>query len=399
MKILMITPYLPYPLYSGGQIRSFNLLKQLSKNHKITLISFIRQAEEKKYLAKLRPYTQAIYTIQRRPAWDLRNLFLTALSPYPFLVSIYYSPALKKLIKKLLNQNQYDLIHAETFYVLPNLPKTKLPVLLVEQTIEYLVYQRVSQNLRLPFLKPLLEIDVNKLKYWEKHYWASITKLATVSLEDKNFINQKVNRTDIEVVENGVDFDDFKNVFEINIKRAKGKNVLFLGNFKWLPNREAVNFLVKYVWSGLHRRFPTAKLFIVGRHPTKQILDLNNKALNINVIGEVNDIKQILSYTDLMLVPILNGRGTKYKVLESIADGIPIVGTPLAVEGLPLKPGIDVFTGQKPQELINLATKVLSQPTLGRQMSKQALNKLKKHLTWQKVSTKLNQIYYQLASK
>src|SRR3989344_9460576 len=124
MKILMITPYFPYPLVSGGQIRTYNLVKNLSNKHKITLASFIRSENERKYLDKLRPFCQKIIIFKRRKAWSPINLFLSAITPYPFLVSIYFDPFVKNKIRQELKFNKYDLIHAETFYVMPNIPQT-----------------------------------------------------------------------------------------------------------------------------------------------------------------------------------------------------------------------------------------------------------------------------------
>ncbi|NOY15046.1 MAG: glycosyltransferase [bacterium] len=395
----MITPYLPYPLYSGGQIRTFNLLKKLSQKHQITLISFIRHHHENQYIPQLAPYTYQVHTIKRRPAWDIKNILLSGFTPYPFLVSIYFSPHLKKLISKLLKTHQYDLIHAETFYVLPNIPKTSTPVLLVEQTIEYLVYQRFVQQLRLPILKPLLYLDVAKIAYWEKRYWKNIDKLVTVSQEDQTFIKKTTGRPGIDIVPNGVDFDQFKQVFTHNITRKKTKNVIFLGNFKWLPNKEAVHFLTTSVWPLIVKKLPSANLFIIGRNPTQQVLSYNNPALNIKVIGEVDDIKPIFQQTDLLLVPILNGRGTKYKVLESVAAGIPVIGTPLAVEGLPLQHQTDVLISRQANKLADYAHQLLTNPTKANLLAQHALKRLKNHLSWNKVARKLDKIYLQMQKK
>ncbi len=396
MKILMIVPYLPYPLYSGGQIRTFNLIKQLSKKHQLTLVSFIRHNEEKQYIPFLQKYTTKVITIKRRSAWNLVNILLAAFSNFPFLVSIYYSPKLKRTLKQLLSKNNYDLIHAETFYVLPNIPKTPTPILLVEQTIEYLVYQRYSQNIPLFFLKPFLYYDVKKIASWEKHYWKTVSKLATVSQKDKEFIAQQVKRKDIQVVPNGVDFQSFKEVYKENLHRKKGKTVIFVGNFTWLPNREAVQILAKKIWPLILSKIPTAKLIIAGRNPTYSIIRLNNPQKNIHVLGEVNDIRQVFSQADLSLLPIKNGRGTKYKVLESIAAGVPVVGTPLAIEGLDLTDKKEVLIGKTTKELAQKAQFILNYPRIAKKISQAALNKLRKQLSWPKVANSLNNIYFSI---
>ena len=80
MKILMLTPYLPYPLHSGGQIRSYNLLKDLSKKHQITLFSFIRSENEKKHIKELKKFCHHVKVFKRRKAWDPRNIILSGLT-------------------------------------------------------------------------------------------------------------------------------------------------------------------------------------------------------------------------------------------------------------------------------------------------------------------------------
>src|SRR5579872_3344364 len=87
MNILMLTPYLPYPTNSGGQIRSFNLIKQLSKKHSITLCSLIKFEEDKKYIKNLQPFCKEVYVFKRpeRP-FTFSNIIKTGLSTYPFLV-------------------------------------------------------------------------------------------------------------------------------------------------------------------------------------------------------------------------------------------------------------------------------------------------------------------------
>src|SRR3990172_2274966 len=102
MKILMITPYLPYPLVSGGQIRTYNLLKNLASKHQITLASFIRDNDEKKYLKDLEPYCQKVIIFKRRKAWAPVNILLSAITPLPFLVCIYFSMRIRSQIKKEL---------------------------------------------------------------------------------------------------------------------------------------------------------------------------------------------------------------------------------------------------------------------------------------------------------
>jgi len=391
MKILMITPYLPYPLLSGGQIRTYNLLKNLAGKHEITLFSFIREKKEKKHIKELLKYCKDVKVIQRRKAWDWRNIFLAGLTSYPFLVSIYLSITLKKLIKKELETNNYDLIHAETFYVMPNLPETNLPVLLVEQTIEYLVYQNFVKNFSFFPLKPLLYFDVAKIKIWEKHYWKKAARLATMSEEDKKIVQKHLKNIETDIVANGVDVDYFN---KTKISKPSRPTLLFVGNFKWLPNKDAARFLVEKMWPVIKKKVPNAVLWIVGKNPTDNIKRLAGKDVKIDEF--VEDIRNAFGQASILVAPIRNGRGTKYKVLEAMATGLPVVTTPLGIEGIDAVNGREVLVAKSADGLTRLAVDLLLKPSLGEKVAENAKKLVDTRYNWQTISNNLDRIYREL---
>lgn len=394
MKILMITPYLPYPLVSGGQIRTYNLLKNLSKKHEITLASFIRDKSEEKYLSELETFCQKVILFKRRKAWSPFNIFLAGVTPYPFLVSIYFDPRLKSILKKELKNEKYDLIHAETFYVMPNIPQTTVPVFLVEQVIEYLVYQRFVEGLpgwMLP-LKPFLFLDVFKIKWWEKFYWKKAKRLAAMSAEDKKFIQNIDAKIKVDIVANGVDIDYFTKTKKINTKQP---TVLFIGNFKWLPNRDATQFLVSEIWPKIKYKIKNAKLWIVGRNPPKDILSYQQA--DIKVDGSVEDIRTAYGSSDVLLAPIRNGRGTKYKILEAMATKTPIVGTSLATEGINVTSTKEALVAENAEDLANVTIKILKNPELGKKLAENAYILVANQYNWTKISDSLDKVYKEVA--
>ena len=387
MKILMLTPYLPYPLYSGGQIRSYNLLKNLAQKHTITLFSFIRSDKEKRFLANLQPFCRKVMVFKRRQPWDPRNLLLALFTPYPFLVSIYLSRAFRRAIGLELSGGGYDLIHAETFYIMPNLPQTKIPTLLVEQTIEYLVYQQFVRDFKLWLLKPLLYFDVLKINLWEKYFWRRASRLAAMSDSDKQIMVQQVLDKKVDVVANGVDTEFFSGV-----KPKAGQVVLFIGNFKWLPNRDAAQFLAKAIWPKIASRLPQARLLIVGRNPTKEILQLARPGIRIE--DNVADIRTAFAKAAVLLAPIRNGRGTKYKVLEAMASGIPVVTTKLGIEGIDAKDS--VLVAESARDLAEQTIRVLENQQLSRRLADKAKKIVYSQYNWENISNRLNLVYQQL---
>jgi len=208
MKILMLTPYLPYPPSSGGQVRSYNLIKNLAKTHQIILFSLIKYDEERRYVKELEKFCRKVRVFKRpEKPWTLRNILKTGFSFYPFLVIRNLSSEEKKAVKEELSKNGYDLIHAETFYVMPHLPDTTVPILLVEQTIEYQVYQHYGKTMKNLLLKPLLYVDVAKIKFWETRFWQKATKVIAVSDEDKQKMLNLIPNLNVGVVPNGAGED------------------------------------------------------------------------------------------------------------------------------------------------------------------------------------------------
>ena len=386
----MITPYLPYPLVSGGQIRTYNLLKNLASKHKITLASFIRDDQEKKYIKDLEPFCEKVIIFKRRGAWSPVNILLSAITPFPFLVCIYFDMFVRGQIKKELQQEKYDSIHAETFYVMPNIPQTKVPIFLVEQVIEYLVYQRFVEGLPkwLFFAKPLLLLDVFKIKWWERYYWKKAKRLAAMSDEDKNFIEKLEPKLKVDVVANGVDIAYFAKTKK---QKPKHPTVLFVGQFKWLPNRDATKFLVEEIWPKIKEKIKDARLWIVGRNPPPDILNFASN--DIRVDGGVEDIRSAYAKSDVLLAPIRNGRGTKYKILEAMATETPIVGTRLAVEGINITNGRQALVESGAKELADSTVKVLKDQNLGQSLAAQAYILVKEKYSWDKISKGLDGLY------
>lgn len=396
MKILMITPYLPYPLVSGGQIRTYNLLKNLSLKHQITLASFVRDKKETKYLGQLEPFCQKVIIFKRRKAWSPINILLSAITPFPFLVSIYFDPFVKSQIKSELANEQYDLIHAETFYVMPNIPKTSAPIFLVEQVIEYLVYQRFVESLP-PFafvIKPFLFLDVFKIKWWERHYWRKAKRLAAMSADDQKFIRNFDQSLTVDVVANGVDIEYFAKTKRQNSAQP---TVLFVGNFKWLPNRDATKFLVKEIWPKISEKIKNAKLWIVGRNPPADIIRFRSG--DILVDGHVEDIRTAYGKSNVILAPIRNGRGTKYKILEAMATKTPIVATELAIEGINIENGQHALIAETSDSLAQKTVEILKKPTLGEKLAQFAYLLVAKDYNWKKISEDLDRIYKEVGSQ
>lgn len=388
----MLTPYLPYPLVSGGQIRTYNLLKHLSKHHEITLFSLIKDESERSHLSELTKYCKKISLFKRtKNPFVLRNILLAGFSTYPFVVTRNLPLGMKQAVQNELKHDKYDLIHAETFYMMPNIPETNIPIILAEQTIEYLGYQDYMNKSNI-LLKPLLAIDIAKIKYWERYFWGVADKLITMSSEDKLFIERELGKkTNTSVVANGVDLDFFSAVKK---KLPKDPTVLFVGTFKWLPNIEAVEEIVKKIWPIIIKELPNAKLKIVGFSPTDKI-KAYAKDSSIQVQGAIEDIRDAFATAHVLLAPIRSGKGTRYKVLEAMITATPVVATTLAAEGLDLKNGENVLIADAPADLAKSTIKLLRSQDLQQRLGRAGQKIVRRDYSWDAIAKELDSVYKQ----
>lgn len=394
----MLTPYLPYPLVSGGQIRTYNLLKNLSKKHDITLFCLIKDEKETDYLQYLQPFCKKIQVFKRTfSPWALKNIINAAITSYPFVVTRNWVKEMKPAVARELESEHYDLIHAETFYMMPNIPETSIPVILVEQTIEYLGYQSYASKNRNPLLKPLFFIDINKIKYWEKYYWRNCNCLITMSEDDKKFI-QSIDPEvkNIYVVANGVDIDWFDKVQK---KLPQNPTILFVGTFKWLPNIEAVDYLVNQVWPLIKRQVPQARLHIVGNSPTAKALSYQQKDASITISGSVPDIRQAYAGAHILLAPVFSGKGTRFKILEAMATGTPAIGTSIALEGFGITPGRQAIVADDAAEMASAVQKVLTNTGMRRKLSDNGKKFVSRYFDWKSISESLDSIYQKVGRR
>lgn len=388
----MLTPYLPYPLMSGGQTRSFNLIKNLSPKHEITLFSLIKDEREKKYIPNLSQYCKKVKVFNRsRSPWTLRNVLLTGFGPYPFLVIRNLAQAEREAVKKELAKERYDLIHAETFYVMPHIPATDAPILLVEQTIEYLVYKHYVEEQAPVVVKPLLWLDILKLKYWETYFWKQAKKVVAMSGSDRKEMRRLVPGLAINIVPNGIDVSYFSAKAG---KFEKIKKVLYVGNFTWLQNTEAVKILAQEIWPAIKKQVSNIKLWIVGTHMNSEIRSLASP--DIQVSESLEDIRDAYKNASVLVAPIKGPGGTRLKILEAMASGLPVVTTSVGAEGLGVKDGKQALIRDNREELVGAAVAILKDSQMASRLGVEGKNFVEANYTWDKSAQKLDQIYQEV---
>lgn len=393
MKILMLTPYLPYPPASGGQIRTYNLLKHLSKSHEITLVCLYKRESERQYAEQLKGYCKHIHLCKRpEHPWQISTVLKAVFGRLPFLIVRNYSQEATATVQKLLASQTFDVIHAETFYVMPHIPSTNIPTILVDQTLEYRVYKHFISQLPWYLYHPL-RLDIFKLKYWEEYYWHRAKLVVAVSDTDARAITSLAPSIHPVIIPNGASDDMFEPSTSPPRDEQSPFNLLFVGNFSWLQNTEAAQYLMREVLPLLPQKV-SYRLTIAGQNIPDR---LRSSTLPVDIIdleGSDNDtVRHIYHKAHLFVAPIFGPGGTRLKILTAMATHLPVVTTQTGAEGLNLSDGESVLIANSPQDFARNILRLIQDNALGKRIADRAYEIARSQYSWESITYRLVESY------
>lgn len=388
MKILVLSAVLPYPLDSGGKVRIYHLLKRLSTQHEIHLCTFLRTSQEEQYVQSL-PFLASVTTMYRGTAWQANHIARSFASSYPLLMATYASARMRETISRLHAAHGFDLIHVEPGYAWPSVPNLGIPVVIAEHNIEHTVYEAYVRRFQIVPLRPLLYLDVLKLSYWERRVWRAADHIITVSTEDRDRVRSHTD-TEVTVVENGVDTRDL--VWKPKKISKKSYTFLFVGNFSWVQNTDAASMIIDSIWPMLSGAVPGSKLRIVGKRAPAWLTSKASQA-GVELIHGVKEIRDEYYKADCLLAPIRIGGGTKFKILEAMACGVPVVTTTMGAAGMPLRHGDHAMIADSVDEIIDGCKKIATDTKLRSSIIKKARQLVDAEYSWDTIAAKQDTVW------
>jgi len=388
MKILIIDEWFPYPMDSGKKIRTYNLMSYLAGNNDITYICFHRDADK----LNLGSLTEKIETT---PISDKRvakgslifylKVFLNIFRQAPFSASYSYVKEMKLKLEEHLRNSKFDLIICEwTPYAhyLENIDHTYK--ILMAHNVEFQQWQRMFEVTHNPLKRILFKKQWRSMYAFEKRYFKTFNAIITVSSHDKLTVEKMSGHKKVYVVENGVDLDYFK-----PLNMARKNYVAYTASMDAFVNQNAALYFAKNIFPRLRQKNPTMDYYIVGRAPNKEILDLG-KHEGIVVTGTVDDVRPYLAQSSVAIAPILAGGGSRLKILEAMALGIPVVATSVGAEGLEVENGKHILITDSEEEFAEYIIRCHDDSVLRSKLTSNALELVKNKYSWEYLGKKLN---------
>ena len=397
MRILFLTAHLPFPPFSGGRRREFELISRLGKDFEIHLCSITKTWEtDIMYISNLL-YSCASVNLFKAVFNDNKQYAI-----YPNQIKRHASEEASSYISFLLKNKPFDVVHVEGYYLMQHLPiKPEIPVLLVEHNIECLLN---LQRFKLATIQQDKSYYWQEYVYtlkWERTFWKRATKCVTLTTEDESNMRQLEHHIDIRTIPNGIDHRKMideaasSNICKNFIVSAKCPSILFVGNFLYEPNIDAALYFSQLIFPLILKDVPNAKLHLVGNAPPPEVSSLTlNK--QIKVSGYVDSLTHFYKDADVVVCPLRIGGGVKVKVLEALNAGKAIVSTSIGAQGLNLSTYPSLTVSDEVADFAEKVVRFLLDPQKRYRQEQQALAYASILPTWDQATEAFVQCYKEI---
>ncbi len=456
MKILLLTQVLPYPPDSGPKVKTWNVLKYLARHHQVTLASFVRgdQSAEVKHLQS---YCHAVYTVpmERGLLADGLAMLRSLRTGQPWLMRRDDRAAMRRLVDRLAAETHFDIAHADQLNMAQYAARVPgAGKVLDAHNALWLLYQRLWQTMSPGPKKWLLGRDWRLLKSYEGRICREFDAVLAVSEEDKAALQEAVSEeasrvlslskerperggagergskgageqgsggareqgsrgagggadaisqrttdhgprtTDITVIPIAVDTDEITPV----ARHPNADHILHIGTMYWPPNIDGILWFIREIYPQIRAKRPEVIFDVVGARPPQEIVTLGGNGSGINVTGYVPDPTPYRQQAGVMVVPLRAGGGMRVKILEALAQGLPIVSTTLGCEGIAVTHGQDILMADSPAEFAAAVLNLLNEPQFAAQLGRNGRRLAEQVYDYRQVCRPLEAVYHHVKS-
>ncbi len=397
MKILFLSPTVPFPLTDGGRIRVFNLLKQIAQKSDVTLLALETQPTDADGVAELQQLGVQVHLVPNAPTLP-RVSFGTLAKAFfkrqPITVARYDVPTYRRKLRALLANKTFDLVHYEMFHVAQFHTETRLPSVLSQQNVDSAIWRRLCSETINPFYKFAYWTQQLAFQRYERLLSPKFDAVTCTSDIDAAVFAQHCAKDAIEIIPNGVDITHYRPDFTTEAPA----HLIYIGSMDWYPNEDAVAFFADEVFPRIQEKVPDVAFSIVGGNPSGRVQKLAERD-GIVVTGRVPEIKPYFAEATVFVVPLRIGSGTRLKILEALAMGKAIVSTSVGAEGLDLRDGEEIFIADEPDAFADAVTRLLTDEQLRRRIGENGRARVEQDYDWRRIGEKLHGLYESLTKK
>ena len=397
MRILFLTPQLPYPPRQGTALRNWGLIKHLGERHAITLLSFA-EADQAADAPELNAACRQVIVVpvpRRSSADRLRTLF----SPHPDLARRLWSPDFARVLGDLLRESQFDIVHLEGLEMAPYLPHLRtatLQVIYDAHNAEHVLQRRAfvtDRNHPARWSAALYSwLQIHRLEKFEAEVCRAVDWVTCVSEKDAAALRQLVPALQSVIVPNGMEVET--HIPSPSISLPAPVSLVFTGKMDYRPNLDAVLWFVEAILPIVRAAHPEAQFVVVGQKPPERLQRLNGEN-GIAVTGAVEDVRPYIARASVYVAPLRMGGGTRFKLLEAMALARPIVSTTVGAEGFGVTSGRELLLADSPADFAAAILGLLSDPVHAVELGESGRAFARAGYDWRVIIPRLEAVYVQ----
>src|SRR5579871_3670059 len=406
MKILWVKAGGVVPADTGGRIRSLEILRELAKQHSVTLFTYYGRHEKDQH-AGLRNFEEVVTVPQELPVSRTAQQYLryarSLWEQRPFSMQViggesggrlrcYDQAAVRERLAEVVLRGNFDALVCDYIYPAELIDwSLPCPKVLFTHNVEADLWRQQYQLTHNPVKRFLYWKEWRALRAAELDYAQKADFVLTVSEQNREFFAPYVSPERLATIDTGVDCE----AFQPGGDSPCGPAMVFTGSMDWLPNQDAVLFFASEVLPRVRAVVPEAELWIVGRYPSRAVKKLSGP--RTHVTGRVSDIRPYLQRAPIYVAPLRSGSGTRIKIFEAMAMGKAVVSTTIGAEGLPVRPGCDILISDSPTEFAASVLKLLQDPDSRQTLGSSARQAVESKYGWDAVSAQLEDIVTDVA--
>ena len=347
MRILFLSPRQPLPARSGAKLREYHFLRALGQAGEVTYLYFSDPGAAPLTQTDL-PFCWEVVAVPKPPAYGIGKTLLGVAGPWPLPILNYTSQAMSAVVARVLGEGNYDILHLDSIhmirYAMQAVKLCKKPPLAIYNwhNIESEAMQRFSDTIASFSKRAYAQLTASKLEICERQILREAYGHIVCSVREREQLVQQAPGARINVVENGVDTTYFGDGGSV---QGETRRLVFVGAMDYFPNSDAATFFAANIWPGVRERLGAVELTIVGSNPGRAVRELGQLP-GITVTGMVPDVRPWYHGAFAAIVPLRTGAGTRLKILEAMAAGVPVISTPLGAEGLEVLHGGNILLAE-----------------------------------------------------
>ena len=387
VRILWLKTELLHPVDKGGKIRTYNMLKELKRDHYVTYLTLDDGSASLDDRAKASEYCHELVCIPHHSRKKFTpgfyfELLLNLTASHPYAIKKYESRAMAVEIEK--RRYSFDLLVCDFLAPAVNVGLIPLmPSVLFQHNVEAMIWKRHYETQTNPLKKLYLYLQWQKMRRFEQEMCMRFPCVIAVSADDREQMKREYGAKAVFDVPTGVDTEFFRPNGGL---KPSCHDIVFTGSMDWLPNQDAINYFILEIMPLIKERVSDAKLIVVGRNPPSSLVELSKKDPSLVVTGRVEDVRPYIEEASAYIVPLRIGGGTRLKIFEAMAMERPVVSTTVGAEGLPVHDGVELLLADEPAAFAGAVVKLLTDRSYAVELGQRAAAIVRQNHGWRRVT-------------